>query len=196
MFSYDQYHSIFIIGLIMAGVFLVVSAILFFVLRIPAVIGYLSGSTAKKAIEEIKSGKAPQKSKLAKAKEKNKSHVTEQMPKAPTSKMPGKATTASLSQERPSQGTKVLGEAQSETIPLEAAAMGQETAVLTDAGQQTSVLRVGKEKGTIVSDSGFAQQTTVLNDETSVLYGNMAGSAADFTVRVEIVLFVSHEIIA
>ena len=183
MFSYDQYHSIFIIGLIMAGVFLVVSAILFFVLRIPAVIGYLSGSTAKKAIEEIKSGKAPQKSKLAKAKE-------------PTSKMPGKATTASLSQELPSQGTKVLGEAQSETIPLEAAAMGQETAVLTDAGQQTSVLRVGKEKGTIVSDSGFAQQTTVLNDETSVLYGNMAGSAADFTVRVEIVLFVSHEIIA
>ena len=48
--SYDQYNMVFMIGLVMAGVFLLLSVLLLFVLRIPAVIGYLSGSTERKAI--------------------------------------------------------------------------------------------------------------------------------------------------
>ncbi len=41
-------------GYVVGGIFFVISAILFFLLRIPAVIGDLSGATARKAIEDIR----------------------------------------------------------------------------------------------------------------------------------------------
>lgn len=52
--TYDVYMMIYNVGLILAGIMFVVSMILFFVLKIPAVIGDLSGATAKKAIENIR----------------------------------------------------------------------------------------------------------------------------------------------
>ena len=52
--TYDTYRYIFYGGAGLALLFLVVSDILFFVLKIPSVIGDLSGSTAKKAIENIR----------------------------------------------------------------------------------------------------------------------------------------------
>ena len=53
--SYDQYRWIFIIAAAAAGLALVVAVVLFFVLKIPRVIGELSGRTARKAIEGIRS---------------------------------------------------------------------------------------------------------------------------------------------
>ena len=52
----QTYRLIFIIGAVLAGVFLILAAILFFALRIPAVIGNLSGATARKAIRNIREG--------------------------------------------------------------------------------------------------------------------------------------------
>lgn len=52
--TYDAYHSIFIASLVACGVMVAVSAVLFFVLRIPRVIGDLTGRTARKAIEDIR----------------------------------------------------------------------------------------------------------------------------------------------
>ncbi len=52
--SYDIYRYIFIGAAIMCGVMLVVSIILFIVLKIPKVIGDLSGATARKAIRNIR----------------------------------------------------------------------------------------------------------------------------------------------
>ena len=52
--SYDIYRYIFIGAAIMCGVMLAVSIILFFVLKIPKVIGDLSGATARKAIKNIR----------------------------------------------------------------------------------------------------------------------------------------------
>jgi len=52
--TYDVYMNIYMVGLVLAGIMLVVSVILFFVLKIPAVIGDLSGATARKAIENIR----------------------------------------------------------------------------------------------------------------------------------------------
>lgn len=52
--TYDVYMMIYNVGLILAGIMFVVSMILFFALKIPAVIGDLSGATAKKAIENIR----------------------------------------------------------------------------------------------------------------------------------------------
>lgn len=52
--TYDVYMNIYMVGLVLAGIMLVVSVILFFALKIPAVIGDLSGATARKAIENIR----------------------------------------------------------------------------------------------------------------------------------------------
>lgn len=52
--TYDVYMNIYNVSLILACIMLIISVILFFVLKIPAVIGDLSGVTAKKAIEGIR----------------------------------------------------------------------------------------------------------------------------------------------
>lgn len=52
--TYDSYMYVFYGGAGLALIFLLVSIILFIVLKIPSVIGNLSGATAKKAIENIR----------------------------------------------------------------------------------------------------------------------------------------------
>ena len=52
--SVEALELIALICFIIAGLFLVTAVILFFVLKIPAVVGNLTGSTAKKAIEEMR----------------------------------------------------------------------------------------------------------------------------------------------
>ena len=51
--TYEIYRYVFIVGAILSLVMLVVTGILFFTLKIPRVIGYLSGSDARKAIKRI-----------------------------------------------------------------------------------------------------------------------------------------------
>ena len=52
---YDTYQCILYAEMILAFVFLILSIVLFFVFRIPATIGVLSGRTERKAVEEIQS---------------------------------------------------------------------------------------------------------------------------------------------
>ncbi len=52
--TYEIYRYIFLGGAILAGIMFVVSAIVFFVLKIPTVIGDLTGANARKAIENIR----------------------------------------------------------------------------------------------------------------------------------------------
>jgi len=52
--TYEIYRYIFLGGAILAGIMFALSVILFFLLRIPDVIGDLSGSNARKAIKKIK----------------------------------------------------------------------------------------------------------------------------------------------
>ena len=52
--TYDVYRYIFIGAAVACGVFLLTSILLFFTLRIPKVIGDLTGRTARKAIENIR----------------------------------------------------------------------------------------------------------------------------------------------
>lgn len=56
--TYEMYRSVFVIAAVAAGVMAVISIFLFFWLKIPAVIGDLSGATARKGIEAIRSGNA------------------------------------------------------------------------------------------------------------------------------------------
>ena len=52
--TYDIYRYIFIGAAIMCGIMLLVTLLLFIMLKIPSVIGDLSGRTAKKAIHDIR----------------------------------------------------------------------------------------------------------------------------------------------
>lgn len=52
--TYEMYRNVFIIALILSAVFFAVSVVLFFLLKIPKIIGDLSGATAKKAISQIR----------------------------------------------------------------------------------------------------------------------------------------------
>ena len=53
------YRVIFVVALVLAILCLIASVLIFFLLKIKDVIGDLSGATAKKAIEDIRSGNAP-----------------------------------------------------------------------------------------------------------------------------------------
>lgn len=52
--TYEVYRYIFIGGAILFGILLLVTVFLFFYLKIPMVIGDLTGTTAKKAIKSIR----------------------------------------------------------------------------------------------------------------------------------------------
>ena len=52
--TYDAYRYIFLGASIACGIMIVISGILFFALKIPRVIGDLTGHTARKAIEDIR----------------------------------------------------------------------------------------------------------------------------------------------
>ena len=52
--TYEIYRYIFIGGAISSGIMLVIAIVLFFVYKIPGVLGDLTGSTARKAIENIR----------------------------------------------------------------------------------------------------------------------------------------------
>ena len=56
--TYEIYRYIFFGGAVLAGIMLIVAVLLFIFLHIPTVIGDLTGSNARKAIEEIRSQNA------------------------------------------------------------------------------------------------------------------------------------------
>ena len=56
--TYETYRYIFLGGAILAGIMLIVATLLFIFLHIPTVIGDLTGSNARKAIEEIRNQNA------------------------------------------------------------------------------------------------------------------------------------------
>lgn len=53
-FDYETYQLIFYAGLVLSGLCLVTTVVLFFTLKIPKVIGDLTGANARKAINEIR----------------------------------------------------------------------------------------------------------------------------------------------
>ena len=151
--TYDVYRYIFIGGAILAGLMLVLSIILFIVLHIPSVIGDLSGSTAKKAIEDIinkneSTGKKTYKSSRV---NKERGKITEKMTnsgkigsghsdlmgeamattKIGTQKLQAEAREAyetALGSGAPAEQTTILGDAHaSETVILDQIPLGETT---------------------------------------------------------------------
>ena len=51
--TYEGYRTLFIVAAVISAVMLVITVLLFIFLKIPYVIGDLSGTTARKAIKQI-----------------------------------------------------------------------------------------------------------------------------------------------
>lgn len=135
--TYELYRYIFIGGAVLAGVMLIASVLLFFLLNIPHVLGDLTGRNAKKAIENIRNQNESSGDKLYKT-----SHVNSERGKLTDKISPSGSLLhnnsdgiggGAMATEK--IGTQHLEPVASETTVLDS---GNETTVLsTDAGETT-----------------------------------------------------------
>ena len=191
--SYDIYRYIFLISAGLAVLCLILSVILFFVLKIPRVIGDLTGSTAKKAIESIRNQNEKSGDKVHKTSYVNKQRgrITDKMTDSgkliPTASVNegGAMATAKISttvlatQARESYEASLLEGNTEETTILDSSS-GNETTVLSQ--------NTGNEK-TVLSQ-GFYNPNTA--DETSILSQNEANV---FVIEYELTFIHTDEVI-
>lgn len=129
--TYEAYRYIFIIGAVLSAVMLLTSVLLFFLLKIPRVVGDLSGATARRAIKDIRNQNEQSGDKLFKTSHVNRERgrITDRM--TPSGRLlrteegrnggamaTEKISTMRLQQEAPSAETTVLNAASEETTVL------------------------------------------------------------------------------
>lgn len=133
--SYEIYRYVFYGGAILAGVMLVATVILFFVYKIPTVIGDLTGANARKAIENIRNQNENSGDKLYKTSPVNRERgkLTDKISpsgslmKDPSGHFAGAMATEKIStQEFPPEETTVL-DATNETTVLDNVGAGETT---------------------------------------------------------------------
>jgi len=135
--TYEVYRYIFYGGAVLAAILLVVSVVLFFVLKIPAVIGDLSGATARKAIENIRNQNenSGEKKHGASVVNKARGRVTDKIsPSGNLVRNPSANLGNAFATEKISTQKLVMEESVGETTVLE---MAEETTVLSYAGETT-----------------------------------------------------------
>lgn len=189
--TYEVYRYIFIGAAILSGLMLAAAVVLFFVLKIPNVIGDLTGANARKAIADIRNQNEATGTKTYKpsAVNRERGRVTDKMTPSgrllryPSAGMGGghettKISTAKLSQE--------AMEAANETTLLGAA---EETTVL-NAAQETTVLYT--EETTVLQQSGG--ETTVL-DAVAAPSVSVPENGNFFEIEYEITCIHTREVI-
>ncbi len=173
--TYDMYRYIFIGAAILCGIMLVASIITFIVLKIPKIIGDLSGATARKAIKNIR--------------EQNESTGDKSYKVSAVNASRGKLT------DKITPSGNIIHQYQTQMR------LGIETQELED--NQTTVIGVYDETSVLSSYNetsvlGNAGETSVLDnnmyDETSVLTGVAANTT--FNIEYEITLIHTNEIIS
>lgn len=173
--TYEIYRYIFLGGAILSGIMTAVAIALFFALKIPSVIGDLTGANARKAIENIRSQNENTGVKAHKSSSVNKERgmITDRIIRSGTSQQ---------------AGTDGEGNVRISTQELTARQI-----------QQSMRAEENGEETTVLSEYGTGNETTVLSehdagDETTVLgYGN--APAAAFTIEYEITLIHTQKIV-
>lgn len=176
--TYDVYRYIFLGGAGLAALCLILSIVLFFVLRIPSVIGDLTGSTAKKAIESIRSQNEQSGDKTYKS-----SYVNRQRGKV-TDRI---TDTGSIIPASTDDSGGAMATTKISTTLLQREAKESYVSTLADepAGE-TTVLDLSTNSETTVLDSQQANSgTTMLCQE----------GAVDFSVEYNLVLIHTDEVI-
>ncbi len=166
--TYDVYRYIFIAAAVLCGVMLAVSVLLFVLLKIPKAVGDLSGSTARKAIKNIR--------------ERNEATGDKAYKVSAVNEARGKITDRiSLSGAAPAAQGQLRG--------INTSKIGTQNLTQTDASGETTVL--GFNGGEAAAEQGFdgssSGETTVLGSETEAL---------NFTVEYEITFIHTDEIIS
>ena len=123
--TYDIYRYIFIGGAVLAGIMLIISVLLFFFLKIPHVLGDLTGRNARKAIESIRNQNESSGDKLYKTSPVNRERgkLTDKISpsgslmKDPSGRFVGAMATEKIStQELPPEETTVLDSSNETTV--------------------------------------------------------------------------------
>lgn len=181
--EYEVYRYIFYGGAILAIIMLIISLILFFVLNIPAVIGDLSGATARKAIENIRNQNENTGEKAYKSSAVNKER--------------GKLT------DKISQSGSLLHKETDELgMGMKTEKISTQKLAIEEPAGETTVLDSGNETTVLHNDSG---ETTVLDagmsigNETTLLTPDMQMQAAQipsiFEIEYEITFIHTQEVI-
>ena len=191
--SYDIYRYIFLISAGLAVLCLILSVILFFVLKIPRVIGDLTGSTAKKAIESIRNQNEKSGDKVHKTSYVNKQRgrITDKMTDSgkliPTASVNegGAMATAKIS-------TTVLATQARESYEASLLEGNTEETTIMDSssGNETTVLSQNTGNETTVLSQGFYNPNTA--DETSILSQNESNV---FVIEYELTFIHTDEVI-
>lgn len=190
--TYEVYRYIFFGGAILAAIMFIISVILFIVLKIPSVIGDLSGATARKAIEDIRNQNENTGEKTYKSSQVNRERgkLTDKISQSGSLiKNPSGAIWGAMATEKIST-QKLADDAANETTVLG----GNETTVL-GGGNETTVL--GGNETTILND-GLGETTLldsmVIQNETSVLSQGMMPTGI-FEIEYEITFIHTDEVI-
>lgn len=172
--TYDIYRYIFVGAAIACVVMLVITIVLFFVLKIPAVIGELSGRTAKKAIADIR-----------------KQNMSANTDNIGSEKLTDKITASGrLIERRNSNGEKYTDKISTDKlIEQNRIEYSNNETTLLNTGNETTVLNSGNETTVLSSYSG---QTAILN--TSDMETNV-NSVGYVNVELDITFIHSTEII-
>ncbi len=159
--TYEVYRYIFIGAAILCGVMLVVAVLLFILLKIPKVIGDLTGSTARKAIKNIREQNEKSGDKAYKVSTYNRERgkVTDKISSSGGLPQNSKGQMESL------QTAKI----DAESFPNETTVLGNETTVLSEATAaltpETTVLDQQTNETTVLSP-GIGGETTVLSESS------------------------------
>ncbi len=174
--TYDVYRYIFYVGAGLAALFAVVAVILFFVLKIPSVVGDLSGSTARKAIENIRNQNESTGSKTYKSSAVNRERgkITDRItPTGTLIKDPNDVSGGAMA-------TTKIGTQQ---LISEARKAYEETALLEENGSGET---------TVLNEDGSGE--TTLLDQNEVSAG--VGENVPFAIEYELTFIHTDEVIA
>lgn len=144
--TYEIYRYIFIGAAIACGIMLAVTVLLFFVLKIPAVIGDLSGRTARKAIADIRNN-----------------NMSADSDNTGSSELTDKITSSGkLIRRHGSRGEKYTDKISTEKLIEQNTMSGSNKTALLNAGNETTLLNTGME----TSKLNPGNETAVLNSNS------------------------------
>lgn len=172
--TYDVYRYIFFGGAGLAGLSFVITVILFFVLKIPRVVGDLTGATARKAIENIRNQNENREgiSQNGRAALKDRGSLTDKI-----------TGSGRIIRKTADAGSDAMMTTKISTQQLNSAAqLSYETSLLTDTGNET----------TLLSEGGIGE-TTVLDQNNIAQYND---DAQMFVIEYEITFIHTNEVIA
>ncbi|MBQ6824655.1 MAG: hypothetical protein IJP27_08365 [Clostridia bacterium] len=181
--SYEFYRFVFIGGAILAGIMLVVSVLLFFLLKIPHVVGDLSGRNARKAIENIRNQNESTGNKYYKPSHVNRERgkITDKIsPSGNLVKNPSGGLGVAMPTEKISTQELSIDPNATDVLSTENTTDVLSTENTTDVlktGNETEVLNTENETAVLSTESGV---TTVLgadSGETAVLSADVGETA-------------------